>query len=60
LNLDYKKISFYKNFKVLISTPQIYDASLNNFPKITNSIIPLGIFDVKYKLNLNILSKFKI
>jgi len=59
-NLDFKNTTYYKDLKIKISDPSIYNVELDGFPKITTSNLIDGVFGVQYKIYLNDLIPFKI
>lgn len=58
--LDFINVSNYKNLKIILPSPITYDASSIKFPKIVSKELTQGIFGVKYKINLNSITNFKI
>lgn len=59
-NIDFKNTALYEDYKITLSEPIFYRTDCESFPKIVTENLDSGIFAVKYRLNLNLISKFKL
>ena len=59
-NIDFKSTNFYEDFKICITDKSLYNTNDVDFPKISADNIYNGIFNVKYKISLKELLKYKI
>lgn len=59
-SIDFKNTSLYEDYKIKLSEPIFYNTDNESFPKIVAENLESGIFAVKYRLNLNLLSKYKL
>ena len=58
--LTEEKLKNFSSLKFLKKKIEIFDCDPDNFPKIISSVIPEAISAVKYSLDINALSTFKI
>lgn len=59
-NIDFKSTTYYEDFKIYITDKSMYNTDQVDFPKISSDKLCNGIFNVKYKISLKELTKFKI
>ena len=58
IECNYIPDSYYDNYNYIVRLINFYEVK-DGFPKLDSSLIPLGILNVTYDLDLNIIDSYK-